>query len=67
MGGKMREKWDKMPNFHSSIFFHHFFRRLKIFPTVPFVKISSLHMRFFATHRHSPPRWLVRMLVLGLE
>ena len=74
MGGKWEENGRKMgENTHlSPIFpFTPFFWRSKVFPTIPFVNTSSPHSmtekwESFATHRHSPPRWPVRMLCWGL-
>ena len=58
-GRNMGRKMGRNPRFHSAIFV--LGRRSP--PTVPFVEISSWHpLGLFATHRHSPPRRLVRML-----
>ena len=70
------EKWDengrktgRNTHFSQSHFFP-FSRRSKTFPAVPFVKISAPHLQrkmgIFATHRHSLPRRLLRMLGLGM-
>ena len=67
-GIKLEEKGEKngtkYPIF--AVPFPPFFRRSKIFPTVPFVKISTAltdgKRAIFATHRHSPTRRPVRVL-----
>ena len=66
----MGEKWDEIPIFHSPI--------PPISPEDEDLPHSSLRknqptaltdgkMGFFATHRHSPPRGLVRMLANGTD
>ena len=71
---KMGQKWEKngtkYPFFTVPPF--PFFQRSKIFSTAPFVKISSTWefsrtQRIFATHAHSPPQRLVRMLASVVE
>ena len=62
---KVGEKWDEMLMFYSPI--SPLIWRSKTFPSAPFIQISAPHppdgkLGILATHRHSPPRRLVRIL-----
>ena len=67
-GRKMGGKWDKIPIFHSPPF--PIFPEVKDLPHSPLCEnrltaLTDGKMGSFATHRHSPPRRLVRMLGCG--